>query len=125
MTGDAQSRYCDTCRKQVHDLTARTGREAEVLLASEPHPCVRVVRDRCGRVVTADRQLLRIWPARLRCMYRVWAAIAFMLMGCKQTWMGVVPQDYDAAIKAVADPDNGLRKLEETDAGDSSAPTGR
>src|SRR5262245_58268016 len=94
MTGDARNRYCETCRKHVHDLSARTIQETAALFASEPRPCVRVVRDWCGRVVTADRPLLRVWPARFWWMYPVWAALAFVFMGCKQATMGMVPEHY-------------------------------
>jgi hypothetical protein len=40
MTGDAQTRFCAVCNKNVHDLGSRTREEAEALIASG-RACVR------------------------------------------------------------------------------------
>ena len=48
MTGDARKRFCSTCDKHVHDLSAMTERQARV--AAKPGSCVRYAHDRFGRI---------------------------------------------------------------------------
>jgi hypothetical protein len=55
MDGDARARFCKLCSKVVHDTTGLTTCELERLLAAPVAPCLRVHRDRGGRVLTADR----------------------------------------------------------------------
>jgi hypothetical protein len=55
MTGTSTRRFCDACRKHVHDLNAIGSEGARTLLASGS-PCVRAVCDaRTGEVVDPDR----------------------------------------------------------------------
>jgi hypothetical protein len=50
MRGDDQTRFCDSCGKDVHDLSARTEEEARALLtaARGTRICVRYARDASG-----------------------------------------------------------------------------
>ena len=48
MTGDARKRYCATCAKHVHDLSAMTERQARA--TAVPGSCVRYAHDRFGRI---------------------------------------------------------------------------
>ncbi len=52
MRGDDRTRFCDACRKEVHDLSARTEEEARALLAAArgARLCVRFARDARGDV---------------------------------------------------------------------------
>jgi hypothetical protein len=52
MTGDDQTRFCEECGKNVHDLSARTEDEARALLASArgTNICVRYAKDARGNV---------------------------------------------------------------------------
>ena len=55
MTGDARSRHCASCDKQVFDLSEMTTREAEALLSADgPLACVRLHRRADGTVITSD-----------------------------------------------------------------------
>ena len=58
MRGDAKSRHCDQCDKQVHDLSQMTRAEAEGLVndaigAGGHPPCVRLWVRKDGTVLTA------------------------------------------------------------------------
>ena len=52
MNGDERTRYCATCEKEVHDLSARTEDEARVLLtnAHGKRICVRYAKDGRGGI---------------------------------------------------------------------------
>jgi len=52
MRGDDKTRFCDSCVKEVHDLSARTEEEARALLAAArgTRICVRFARDSSGAV---------------------------------------------------------------------------
>ncbi|MDC0716393.1 hypothetical protein [Nannocystis bainbridge] len=64
MESTAVGRRCQTCRREVHDLTALSAREAERLLRSPagPRPCVRVRVDEDGFAVFR-REPPRLVPA--------------------------------------------------------------
>ena len=51
-----KKRFCDTCKKHVHDLSAMTRDEARVVLGSRPTEglCVRYLYDTYGDVVFRD-----------------------------------------------------------------------
>jgi hypothetical protein len=52
MHGDSKSRFCDSCGKHVHDLSARTEEEARALLvaAKGTRICVRYAKDSTGAI---------------------------------------------------------------------------
>ena len=55
MTGDEQSRFCGSCRKNVYNLSAMTREAAEALVRSkEGELCVRYFRRTDGTILTAD-----------------------------------------------------------------------
>jgi hypothetical protein len=56
MVGDDRVRFCDTCQKNVYDLSKMSRIEAERFVASRegPPPCVRLYRRRDGTVITND-----------------------------------------------------------------------
>jgi hypothetical protein len=60
MTGDQRKRFCGSCTKHVHDLSALTERQAERLVTSEAELCVRYAADADGRVLHARSRLPRI-----------------------------------------------------------------
>lgn len=52
MRGDDRQRFCDTCERHVHDLSACTREEAEALLhATGGNLCAAVTLDASGRVL--------------------------------------------------------------------------
>lgn len=55
MDGDTRARFCKLCSKVVHETTALTTCELEKMLDAPVAPCLRVHRDRLGRVLTRDR----------------------------------------------------------------------
>nr|MBK7068181.1 hypothetical protein [Deltaproteobacteria bacterium] len=55
MTGDEQSRFCGSCKKNVYNLSAMTREAAEALVRSkEGELCVRYFRRTDGTILTAD-----------------------------------------------------------------------
>ena len=52
MAGNPRTRFCDTCNKHVHDLSAGTEEEARALLAEKrgTRICIRFARDAHGSV---------------------------------------------------------------------------
>lgn len=55
MEGDAQSRFCRTCRKNVYNLSEMTRAEAEALVTrTEGHLCIRFYTRADGTVLTQD-----------------------------------------------------------------------
>jgi hypothetical protein len=53
MRGDDKTRFCDTCGKHVHDLSARSEQETRALLDASrgTRLCVRYARDASGAVL--------------------------------------------------------------------------
>jgi len=59
MSGDERSRFCSRCQKHVHDLSALEEREIEALIAAtQGRFCARITRDRFGRIVTREPEVL-------------------------------------------------------------------
>lgn len=54
MTGDEQTRHCEHCDKNVHNLSAMSAEEAEKVLQGGK-ACVRFSRDSKGRIITRTR----------------------------------------------------------------------
>ena len=55
MTGDERARFCDSCAKNVYDISQMTREEAHQLIAAkEGHVCVRLYRRPDGTVITSD-----------------------------------------------------------------------
>ena len=62
MAGAGPARHCALCDKTVHDLSALTSAEAVAVAGGAG--CVRVRRDRLGRVVTAEHDAPPSTPQR-------------------------------------------------------------
>jgi hypothetical protein len=80
-------RFCDTCKKHVHDLSAMTKDEAHAVLASPPLEglCVRFLHDAYGDVVFQPERTLPpslLVRARRLASYAVVAAIPVGLTAC-------------------------------------------
>jgi hypothetical protein len=92
MVGDERTRFCDACGKHVHDLSARSRREGEALLAEHTggRLCVQMTLDYQGRPVTRDGP--RAWPV----VRWVWpaasaaVALTLALLGCRKQEASVV-----------------------------------
>jgi hypothetical protein len=73
MTGDARGRFCQHCQKTVHDLSAMSRDEAELLVCqSAGSLCVRLTRLPDGQVLTLDYPTVtpeRSWS------WRVWSLV--------------------------------------------------
>ncbi|MGC4031731.1 MAG: hypothetical protein QM754_08355 [Tepidisphaeraceae bacterium] len=85
MAGDDQTRFCESCQKQVHDLSARSRADGEALLAaSEGRLCVQFQRNARGRVVTRDGW--RRFAVVRRIMTAASFALTFVatLTGCRR-----------------------------------------
>ena len=55
MRGDDRVRFCDSCSKQVYNVSDLTADEAVALIQkSDGHACVRLYRRKDGTVLTAD-----------------------------------------------------------------------
>lgn len=89
MHGNERTRFCDSCRQNVHDVSELTRHEAlELLKTDDRMPCLRIYRRQDGRVMTADctTKRDRVW----KCLHRrsAWAAWLFGLVffvGCYRT----------------------------------------
>ena len=76
MEGDAQARFCDSCRHQVHNLSEMSQTEAQQLLnGANGRLCVRFVPDADGAPLTRD-ELALTPPGRRLSWPRRWAAAA-------------------------------------------------
>jgi hypothetical protein len=59
MSGDEPTRFCSRCQKHVHDLASLEAREIEALIeATQGRFCARITRDRFGRMVTREPEVL-------------------------------------------------------------------
>lgn len=57
MRGNAKSRHCEACDKQVHSFASMTASEIEKLLVEkEGRLCARIVRNADGLIETRDQQ---------------------------------------------------------------------
>lgn len=64
MTGDAQKRFCGSCEKDVHNISAMTRKEARKFAAQNSgKACVRFERLENGKVLTADTKFHKIGRA--------------------------------------------------------------
>lgn len=72
MTPEGRRRFCDICRKHVHDLSSMTGDEARTLLASSKTErlCVRYIHDSAGHVLFTDSER-RAWKRELNAEFLV------------------------------------------------------
>lgn len=79
MEGDATRRFCSSCNKHVHNLSAMPKADAEALLASSQwRLCVRFTREDDGRIATGFKRTLH---ARLAAGLGV-AALLGTMTGC-------------------------------------------
>jgi hypothetical protein len=74
-------RFCDTCNKHVHDLSAMTEREAAALIESaRGELCVRVRCNRRGQPVFASNNRIRRFIERVACSGVLSSLL--LLVGC-------------------------------------------
>lgn len=78
MIGDERKRFCAGCSKDVFNLSAMTGAEAEALLSAEKNLCVRLYRRTDGTVLTAD---CPVGVSRRRRRYVGLTALALGILG--------------------------------------------
>jgi len=74
-----KKRFCESCRKHVHDLSAMTSKDARELLASPPTEglCVRYLYDAHGEIVFRDAPLASSMLVRAKRIAARAAAVAF------------------------------------------------
>jgi hypothetical protein len=98
-----RKRFCDTCKKHVHDLSAMSKDEARAVLASPPTEglCVRFLYDEYGDVVFQKQTIAPSFLVRAKRLatYAVAAAIPATLTAC----MGA-PAPVPVMMGAVACP---------------------
>ena len=92
MSGDEKKRFCGSCSKHVHDLSAMTEARAQVVLAEVERPCVRYACNPDGTI--------RFQPASRR----VFLSRAGMIAG------GLLIGAPAAAAVAQADPETSCSK---------------
>jgi hypothetical protein len=74
MAGNGAGRFCEHCRKTVHDLSAMSKDQAERLVCeSGGNLCVRFARAADGEMLTLD---YRSAPAKRGWTWRMWTVIA-------------------------------------------------
>ncbi|RYX85478.1 hypothetical protein EON83_05800 [bacterium] len=74
MTGDEQARFCQSCEKNVYNLSAMTRDEAMRLIQEKKgHMCVRLYRRADGTIITGDCPVGQTIPKRAS-IARVFAA---------------------------------------------------
>jgi hypothetical protein len=100
-----KKRFCDTCRKHVHDLSAMPEDEARAVLASPPLEglCVRFLYDAHGDVVFRPREIVApslLVRAKRLATYAVAAAFPVALTAC----MGAAAPAPPVMMGAVACP---------------------
>ncbi len=79
MTGDAQVRLCQSCKKNVYNFSEMTRDEAmRLLLHNEGHLCVRLHRRADGTVITSDCPVGEMRPKRAPWMRVMVAAFGFV-----------------------------------------------
>ena len=84
MGGDDRVRFCDQCRKNVYNLSAMTGRDAQELLAAKNGDlCARVFQRTDGTVLTEDCPVgvARYWRRVKTTVAGGVAAVLFLLTG--------------------------------------------
>src|SRR5205814_7912138 len=84
MNGDARTRFCAHCQRDVHDLTTMTQAEAnDLICASAGELCVRFARTPEGKVMTLEYAPRPRGHGRARKWLSAAALTAF-LAGCGQ-----------------------------------------
>lgn len=78
MIGNERKRFCAECSKDVFNLSAMTGAEAEALLTEKNNLCVRLFRRTDGTVLTAD---CPVGVSRRRRRYVGLTALALGILG--------------------------------------------
>jgi hypothetical protein len=85
MRGDSRARYCESCGKHVHDLTAMHSDEAAALLqGSAASICGRVFKDADGSLSTSAfdgpiQPAARPWQFQIRTLMGLIAGVATVL----------------------------------------------
>ena len=86
MHGNERTRFCDSCRQNVHDVSELTRHEALELLSTDGKmPCLRIYRRQDGRVMTADctTKRDRVWKwLHRRSAWAAWLFGLVFFMGC-------------------------------------------
>ncbi|RYG74351.1 hypothetical protein EON80_02560 [bacterium] len=95
MSGDDQSRFCQSCTKNVYNFSAMTRAEAErLILEKEGNLCVRLHRRADGTVITSD------CPVGVSPVQRPMAAFGAMLAGILVSALAAVGVDASPQRKA-------------------------
>ena len=85
MAGDERSRYCASCEKHVHDLSAMSRAQAEALVTAHAGKlCVQFTLGTDGRVMTRDGLRRFRWVRRFAPVVSVAMAFALGLVGCRR-----------------------------------------
>lgn len=119
MQGDERTRHCGECKKDVHDLSKMTRREAEALVSSvgvDGHrPCIRMWVRADGTVITQDcpkgLERARRWLKKVGAAFGALFGVLVGLTGCtrEEPMMGapsVHPQT--GSTTPAATPSNGV-----------------
>ena len=104
MTGGTARRFCGSCTRHVHDLSAMTAPAAKRLVAEEPNLCVRYAVDPAGRVLHASPQRLGRWLALGAALVGATPALASGMVAAPASrspepgWMDRILQRVEEAI---------------------------
>jgi hypothetical protein len=104
-----KTRFCDACKKHVHDLSAMTSTDARALLASPPTEglCVRFLYDAHGDIVFRDAPLPVGMLSRAKRLAAAAVALPMALAACSSPMNGrPEPRTTIGAVERVLPPPN-------------------
>ncbi|HEX7667308.1 MAG TPA: hypothetical protein VF407_22405 [Polyangiaceae bacterium] len=121
MTKEGQKRFCDACKKHVHDLSSMTPPEARALLdaPSAEGLCVRYLYDAEGNILFTPTDALIKPSALARARRFVTAAGALAIPLSLNACMGARMAEPEPMMGAVAVPENPPPTANDADAGDA------
>ena len=90
MDGEEKTRFCGSCSKNVHDLSAMTEPEAKQLLETVEEPCVRYTCNPDGSI--------RFKPSRRVMLARAGMLAGGLLIGGLPAAASVLPQETTAEV---------------------------
>lgn len=92
MSGDDARRFCDSCEKEVVNLSTLTRQEAAEFLRTNRNPCVRAIYDESGTVYFVPVQLRRQRQGMRKLLATAAAVVASsaVLVGCDEGGPGDV-----------------------------------
>lgn len=112
MKGDDRVRFCESCRKNVYNLSALSRDEAERLIQSKDGKlCALLYRRRDGTVLTADCPIgQRTVRERIALRFAAILAAVLTLFGL-DAWVARTKEISEPQVSKVARPHAGQRKL--------------